>query len=214
MKRLVVYTAVFGGRDPVRLPPADADFDFAAFTDSRVDDPRVVQIEMLPSGNPRKFSRTIKIIAPFVYLKEYRYSLWIDGSISLKTGKLDHLIDTYLSGDTPLATFRHPSRTCAYQEASVCLSARLDSLETIMAQVKAYKAAGMPEGGGLAELGVVLRDRDRTEDFSWAWSEEVQARSCRDQISFPFAAWRAGLRWAQFQEALRESSLFELMPHN
>lgn len=210
MKRLLVYTSVFGGRDPIRLPPADADFDFAAFTDQPAGDPRVVQIQPPVPGDPRRSSRAIKILFP----ETHRYSLWIDGSVALKTRRLDHLVDRYLSGDTPLAAFRHPSRTCAYQEASVCLSARLDDPGVILAQVASYRAAGMPENAGLAELTVILRDRERSTDFSRAWWEEVRTKSCRDQISFPFVAWKTGFRWARFEGSLRENIYLEVMPHN
>lgn len=210
MKRLLVYTSVFGGRDPIRLPPADADFDFVAFTDQPAEDLRVVQVQPPVPSDPRRSSRAIKILLP----ETHRYSLWIDGSVALKTGRLDHLVDRYLSGDTPLAAFRHPSRTCAYQEASVCLSAKLDDPAVIRAQAASYRAAGMPENTGLAELTVVLRDHERSTKFSLAWWEEVRTRSCRDQISFPFVAWQTGFRWTKFEGLLRENSHFELMPHN
>jgi len=213
VKRLVVYTAVFGGRDPIRLPPADADFDFLAFTDSPIDDPRVVQMPMLVPGDPRRSSRRMKIL-PDVFLTRHRYSLWIDGSVLLKTGNLDHLVDRYLSGEVPLATFRHPLRTCAYQEASVCVTSRLGDPAVVQRQADGYRLAGMPEGTGLAETGVILRDHNGVIGFSRVWWEEVQSKSCRDQISFPFAAWITGLRWAGFEDQIRQSDLFQLMPHN
>lgn len=211
LKRLLVYTAVFGGRDPIRLPPADADFDFAAFTDQPAGDPRVVQVQPPVPGDPRRSSRAIKILLPET---PHRYSLWIDGSVALKTSHLDHLVDRHLSGGTPLAAFRHPSRTCAYQEASVCLSARLDDPGVIRAQAASYRATGMPENTGLAELTVILRDHERSAEFSRTWWGEVRTRSCRDQISFPFVVWKTGLRWTMFEGSLRENSHFELMPHN
>lgn len=96
----------------------------------------------------------------------------------------------------------------------MCLSAKLDDPAVIRAQAASYRAAGMPENTGLAELTVVLRDHERSTKFSLAWWEEVRTRSCRDQISFPFVAWQTGFRWTKFEGLLRENSHFELMPHN
>ena len=212
MKRLVVYTAVFGGRDPIRLPPADADFDFFAFTDKPHEDWRVIQVAHPVPGDVVRSARMVKIL-PIKYLPDYRYSLWIDGSIALKTGKLDGLVDEYLAGAEPLAAFRHPTRTCAYQEASVCLSARLDDMRLIMDQAKAYRESGFPEDMGLPEATVLLRDHERVEGFSANWWGEVSLWSRRDQISFPFAAWRTGLQWRRFDGLVQDNGWFQLMPH-
>ena len=213
MKRLVVYTAVFGGRDPIKFPPEDRDFDFFAFTDSPVAGPGVIQIPPPVQWSLVRSARNVKIL-PEKFLKGYRYSLWIDGSIMLQTGSLDWWIDRYLSRDTPLATFQHPLRTCLYQEASVCLSSRLGEPDLVIGQAAAYRAAGLPEGTGLAETGVMLRDHEGVREFSEVWWSEFQAGSCRDQISFPFAAWKTGLRWAGLEESIRQNSHFQLMPHN
>ena len=211
-RRLAVYTAVFGARDPIRLPPADADFDFFAFTDQPHADPRVLQMAHPIPGDVVRSARVVKIF-PKKYLPEYRYSLWIDGSIALKTGKLDGLVDVYLSRNTPLAAFRHSTRTCAYQEASVCLSARLDDMRLIMGQAEAYRYSGLLEGSGLAELGVLLRDHDRLGDFSDIWWAQITRWSRRDQISFPFAIWMAGLQWGRLEGLIQDNSWFQLMPH-
>lgn len=213
-KRLVVYTAVYAGRDPIRIPPADRDFDFFAFTDSEdVQAPWVVRASQLPHEDPVRSARAIKAL-PEARFNDYRYSLWIDGSILLKTGALDHLVDRYLSGSAPLATFQHPSRTCAYQEASVCLSTELDAKELILGQIRHYRQCQFPEGRGLAETSVVLRDHERTGEFSSTWWEEISRWSRRDQISFPFAAWKTGLEWARFVEPMWQNEYFQSMPHN
>ena len=211
MKRLVVYTAIFGARDPIRLPPADADFDFFAFTDQPHADPRVLQVAHPMPGDVVRSSRMIKIL-PTKYLPEYRYSLWIDGSIALKTGKLDGLVDAYM-GRAPIAAFQHPHRTCAYQEASVCLSAKLDDQKLIAGQSKAYRESGLPENFGLAENGFLLRDHQRLANFSDIWWGEIVRWSRRDQISFPFASWKSGVTWARFGGMMRENSWFQLTPH-
>ena len=214
MKRLAVYTAIFGARDPIRLPPADADFDFFAFTDQPHEDPRVFQYPAgLPvAGDIVRSARMVKIL-PARYLPGYRYSLWIDGSIALKTGKLNALVDEYLTATAPLATFRHPTRTCAYQEATVCLYSRLDDLELIRGQAKAYRDSGFLDDVGLAETGVVLRDHAFVGAFSEDWWAQVSCWSRRDQISFPFSAWRTGLQWNTFEGSMESNSWFQLTPH-
>lgn len=209
----MVYTAVFGARDPIRLPPADADFDFLAFTDQPHEDPRVLQVSHPVEGDVVRSARMIKIL-PFRYLPDYRYSLWVDGSIALKTGKLDGLVDEYLTAVAPLATFRHPTRTCAYQEAVVCGYSRLDDPQLIRGQAKAYRDSGFPEDAGLPEATVLLRDHERVEAFSTSWWGEVSRWSRRDQISFPFSAWKTGLRWSRLEGLVQDNIWFRLMPHN
>jgi hypothetical protein len=192
----VVYTAITGGYEALRDQTIRG-FDFVAFLDGPAPSR---SWQFAPAC--REFadaSRNAKIhkVLAHRYFPERKFSLYIDGSILLNASPSD-LIESYL-GEHDVVVHRHPDRDCVYREAEICAHHGLDSPEVIAAQVDRYRREGYPEGGGLAELPVILRrHNERVTRFNELWWEEIERGSKRDQISFPYAAARAGLRVGYF----------------
>jgi hypothetical protein len=139
----------------------------------------------------RRNSRAPKILSH--QFCDAEYSIWIDGNIALRT-EPSRVVQEYLQeGD--LAVFRHPLRNCIYEEAAICIESRLDDPEIINRQVNKYAASGYAKNLGLAEANVIIRRHtDHVIDFNKTWWTEYCTHSVRDQISFMYAAVRAGLR--------------------
>lgn len=170
--------------------------------------------------DPRRNSRIQKILA-HQYVGTY-YSIYIDGNIKLLKSPKE-LIEEHLK-DHDLAVWKHPKRDCLYDEAIVCAKRGLDDPETIIEQAKMYEDSGFAKHKGLNECGVILRRHTRkVEEFNNAWWSEYCRHSCRDQISFMYAADKVGLRfksiddpWLQVRDedkAVRTSNSFEIVPH-
>ena len=101
-----------------------------------------------------------------------------------------------------------------------------------MAQARHYKAEGLTcastergrgaggeeEGallrpGELADTAVLLRRHtDRVRGFNEAWWAQLQQRSVRDQVSFPFVAWRAGVAVRAMPGTIRDGSALGRKP--
>ncbi len=215
--RIVLYTAISGHYDSLKEQPAaaTADVERVAFLDQPLASPtwryRPMHAEFPEADRNAKIHK----ILPHRYFADARYSLWIDGSTTIRFEyPIARMIETYLA-DADIAVFAHWARICAYQEASVCLHAGLDDPRVIWEQTCRYRRDGFPANAGLAECTVLLRRHTAAvEAFNEAWWEEIRHGSSRDQLSFNYVAWRLGLRYATFPGSLEEdSALFQREPH-
>lgn len=181
-----VYTAVTNGKDTLKENQNTTNASFIAFTDkpfeSKVWEMRVACNE---STDPVRNAKKHKIL-PHLYFPDAEYSLWIDGTISLKV-PLDDLIHKYLQ-NTDIAMFPHPYRNCLYDEALTCITLGLDNPDTIKKQVEEYNLEGYLPRRGLFEATVILRRHtNEIRAFNETWWDEIQRGSKRDQISLPYA---------------------------
>jgi len=192
VENTVVYTAITAGYDRLKAQ-ATHGFEFVAFHDTPAADRawRVLPLEK-ECDDANREAKKYKVL-PHRYFPEKEYSLWIDGSIMLNISP-GRLIEEHM-GEFDVVVHKHPDRECIYQEADICVRYGLDRPETIIQQVSRYRQAGYPAGNGLYELPVILRRHGgRLDDFNELWWREIQEGSCRDQISFPVVAARAGLK--------------------
>lgn len=142
---------------------------------------------------PRKTARYYKSMAHKV-LRGVDVSIWVDANVRL-------LLEPWVAvkrwlGEGVLATFSHPDRTCLYEEARTCQRLRIGDARRITSQMKYYRQEGMPHRFGLAETRCVIRRHTKqVASLNELWWKEVQARSLRDQISFPFVCWKQGISW-------------------
>lgn len=196
----VVYTAITGGTAVLRNQTTH-DVPFVAFLDQPTSS-RCWQLapacrEFADAGRNAKIH---KVLA-HQYFPDQEYSLYVDGSILLNASPRD-LIESYL-GEYDLVVHRHPDRDCLYREAETCVQYGLDSQDLIGAQVERYRREGYPEGNGLCELSVILRRHtDRVAKLNQLWWNEIERGSKRDQISFPYAVAKAGVRVGYFPGSL------------
>ena len=78
--------------------------------------------------SPKKLSRIYKIL-PHIYLPEYDHSLYIDGNFKI-IGDVEEYINQY-SNNASMLCFKHPQRTCIYDEAEICIKLKKDSPDQI-----------------------------------------------------------------------------------
>lgn len=194
-KRFAAYTAIFGAYDTF-VQIYQGNFDYFLFTEKKIG-PGWGKCMVTPREfeDATRDARRLKILA-HRFLPEYEYTLWLDGAIRCDhTIDPERLIETWLQGKFDLATFRHPERNCVYEEARIVAGYNRDKPELVQAQMDRYREAKYPVGRGLAETAIILRRNcPETARFNELWWEEVQAGSRRDQLSFPVAAWRTGLK--------------------
>ncbi len=196
-KRLVVYTAIVGDYDPLKLPAVVApDCDYVCFTDRDISWQNVWvhrRVDWM-HADPLRTSRHPKI-RPHEYFPEHETSVWVDASI-----RMDCSPHAFVPShdDWDVAAFRHPFRDCVYAEAARCIALEKDDPDVIAAQMLRYRQAGFREHAGLTENGVLVRQHNTSAAirFAEAWWQEQLNGSRRDQLSFAFAASREGLRLA------------------
>lgn len=205
-KEIVIYTAICNGYDSLKEQPPSArnGVDFVAFTDSgentKTWDVRPVCKDY---KDPNRNAKIHKILS-HQYFTDKRYSLWIDGSITIDFPfAIEKLIEMYLA-DHDIAVFKHPDRNCVYQEANACLQQKLDDPNIIRKQIQKYTKEGYPSNAGLAECTVILRRHtDTIKRFNEAWWDEIRNGSRRDQISFNYVAKKLNVKIRYFPGNLR-----------
>jgi hypothetical protein len=143
----------------------------------------------------------------------FEQTLWIDGSQQIKAaGLLDS--SSLWCGARAMASFKHPDRTCVYQELQACCRLAKDNAELMRQQVSAYRASGYPPFNGLVETACVLRKSTaEIAQFNAAWWRELAEHSYRDQLSFNYIAQRCGLKYGVIPGCRSYSPFFEYVPH-
>lgn len=191
MADILVYSAIFAGRDRLEIPKIEG-IDFRIITeDEQYVGKAGIMVTPLPiAGDPRRSARFFKAM-PQLLFPEYRRWIWIDGNVRFH----EWANGQHLGGiPGPLATFKHRDRECAYQEAYICSTFSLDDSSVIKAQMEGYRTEGFPEGHGLGETMVVVRDNTpEIQRFNRRWWTEVSGKSLRDQLSFNYCAWKESI---------------------
>lgn len=213
---LAVYTAILGGRDAFNHPtPIRDGWDFHLYTDEEQPwSPTafVHRVTVPPTADPRRASRKFKQL-PHVCLPEYDATLWLDGSMRLKTGNLRPFVERYLR-DRSIAVFPHRYCKCAYAAAREVCEAGIVDLDTCVAQMERYRAAGYPENHGMAECGIILRRNcPDANAFNELWFSEVREGSKRDQLSFDYVSWALGIPYALMEGDVMNNELCEFVGH-
>jgi len=198
--RLVVYCAIANNYNALLNPSVrDDGVDYFCFTDQPIwlslTNSTVWKIRPFPKEvlhlEPTRKCRMVKIL-PHLFFPEYEYSVWVDGSIDI-IGDIGALIAKYDYPD--LLCFKHPKRACIYEEGRACIDLGKDDPHLITRQLDAYRRQGFPENAGLVETGVLIRKHNAPNIIKLmeAWWQELSTHSRRDQLSFPYAAWRTGM---------------------
>ena len=150
---------------------------------------------LMPFAESGPNSRVPKMLG-HLFLGHARYLLYMDAKIRL--GALEDawtlLYEELVRPAAAWASPAHPKRATPYEEAR-CVHVLGLAGDGVLAQMRAYRAAGLPEDAPLIEGEWHLRDLadNRSAALGCAWFEEfARWGHARDQISFNFAAW--GLR--------------------
>jgi len=213
MPRILVFTAVFGKPDALQEPALgwlDAplvcwtDMDFRGRTAWRM---IKVAMDELP---PVKRNRRVKIFFPPNF-NGYEYSLYLDSTVVLRA-EPEELVP-FLAPEADICLFRHPARDCLYDEAEEVIRRGLDKEEVVRAQVARYREEGIEPHAGLWAGTVILRRHTPFMRFlSEAWWKEVEAGSCRDQISLAYIVQKFGVKVSTFPGNLLCNDFFEWRP--
>lgn len=190
----VIYTIITGKYDNLNKIKHKSDgWDYICFTDN-LNIPhngwKLVKIKNPNNLDDYRIARKYKLL-PHLYLKDYDYSIHIDGNTEILCDLNQLESDIILSGfDINMA--KHRLRDCLYEEAQVCIKGNKGNYNDIVKQIKDYKKEEMPTNFGLYSCGFQFRNlkSERLQSFSHEWFNEIIKYSVRDQISFPYVLWK------------------------
>lgn len=192
--RIVVYTAIAGGYDSLKLPHLlDPRFDYVVYADRPLPDTGVWQVRAMTwlDADPTRSCRFVKT-KPHVLLSEYDYAIWIDSNVMI-VGDLFPLFSAFAHSGLPVGGIYHPFRQTIQEEFAACR--RRDDEALMRRQIDAYRKGG--GGGVLLETNLMMFDlRDTgTASFLDVWWREIDRRSRRDQLSVGHALAETGTLW-------------------
>lgn len=208
---IVVYTAIFDFYDDLETPSHRLEnCDLVCFTD----DPQLksgffdIRLCKRIFIDPARDSKMYKIL-PHYFFPDYEYSVWIDGSVIIKTDDIYGLVKKYLDR-SDWAVFSHPKRDCIYDEMEICSEMLKDDPEIMKRQMEKYKEAGYPAHNGLVQNTMLLRRHNspaviRVDEDWW---REVEMLSNRDQLSFNYAAWKNNFQYELMDGSVRNNKYF------
>jgi hypothetical protein len=192
MTGLVVCTAVTGRfnnkiRPPLYTPADDRHVNFVCFSDflGSVPSPWCLLPPVWEHEDPRRTARYHKVMMHKLFPKA-SYWLWMDGNQQLIVDPWQ-LVDRYMDMSADIATYKHPTRKCVYEELDACLKLRKDNAALMRSQVLSYRQAGYPANNGMCETTVMIRRNTKAvRDFNEQWWREIVRGSVRDQLSFNY----------------------------
>ena len=213
--RCVVYTAIIGGYDALKIPKHEhPDMDFFCFTDhpEHCQAPWVAQEIAFQHSDPTRRARYLKM-HPHVLFPQYEWSIWIDGSLSIE-GDLQQLL-AEVQAVSSFGVYAHAKRDCLYQAAANCIDKSKDDPDLIRRQMQHYRDQGFPEHAGLVASGVLVRRHMQPEviNLNENWWTEIEKFSRRDQLSFNYVCWRDSFQYYAIPERIGDGRYFRRNPH-
>jgi len=229
---IVIYTAIFGAYDKLKQPPVqDISCEFICFTDNKrlLKNPGIWRVIYVKSNSmhPRMQAKYFKIMNHMVFPEGnissqygyvnanfYDYTIWIDGSISIKSPTFARDICSFLTNNW--AIFKHPDRNCIFDEVNASIPLKKYEGQPLVEQASFYRAEGHPAHYGLWSCGVIVRLGHPSRElirFCEAWWNENIRWSYQDQISFPYLLRKHEMTVNTIQKNMWENEWFDWMEH-
>ena len=222
--KIAIYTSIFGGYDDLIDDQYQMDgVDYICFTDRDLESETWKVIKSTPIYNdPNRNAKKYKIL-PHRYLKDYDYSIWIDGNIKVISD-----IRALCNGDS-YKVYDHmqvfDKRNCIYDEAQAILNfGKINSERTpergiknwkdnpklIVDQMNRYISEGYPKNNGLATNPIIVRNHNDSDTIAVMedWWSEIKYNSKRDQLSFNYIVWKNQFNFVYLQGDSRNNEYF------
>ena len=234
--RKVIYTSMFGYKADssfyLHNPECDLDdWDLVCFTDepnmkSNVWDVRVVDRIYTDGARQNRYYK----ILPHKHLNEYDISVCIDADVLINQN-IDGIVKEYLK-EHNMSVLDHSicgmtttgnlnRRSCIYDEARFIewlgdnhpRKHYKDDMNVINRQIEKYKSEGYPPNNGLARTTVMFRKHNELDVIKTMekWWSEYQYNSRRDQLSFPYSAWKTNFKYKMIPIDIDDNEYFQYM---
>ena len=209
----IVYSVITNGVTTISHA-VKTSWDSYMFVDQEVENHRGWKIRRITTGpemGPRMTCKWFKL-NPDLLFPNAEYTLWIDGRADLLVDPeslLEHL------GDNDIACFRHPERTCIYEEADAVIHLKLDKEDIVNEHMQFYRVEGYPEKNGLHAGGLIIRrNTEAVRKLNKLWWNMLQMFGHRDQLSLDYCAWKLGIKISTIPGIINYSNILRLFDHD
>lgn len=193
-KDLVIYTAMYGDYDDFTGHDyMTEDADYIIFTDQDIDIPGWTVVKEPP---PYAVCNNLKAkYYKIPYKPDYKYSVWLDSNINIKTDLLERRVKQLISDGSTLALSNHFKRNCAYQEIDAVIACNKETLCRALNVKALLSTQNYPLNNGLTENNIIFRDNTayKVQELMNYWWERILLYSNRDQLTFNYCCWQRGV---------------------
>ena len=221
--KVLVYTSITNNHDDLKPQPKfeedkDLEIEYRAYLDNLSTDVNIVSnwyIEptIILFKDPKRNGQIYKILS-HLYSEGFDYTVWIDGSVVLKSSITRIINDHMFEGSSDIALLKHSERNCIYKESWDCKHFNLDNHIVIGKQMDFYRDVGYPSYNGLSETPLIIRRNTKNViEFNSLWWSIICRYSKRDQLSFDFVRWTLGTSIANIQGNIHSNDYFEIKKH-
>lgn len=199
LMKTAIYTVLTGGYDNLMQPTViDERFDYICFSND-------IPKEQIGVWKIRKFNGSFKSkqiesrypkMHPWEVLPEYEYSVYMDANIRIEKKEFYDAVCQKIQAGVALSGIKHPYRECAYLEGYEVFTYGLEkSMKTIISEMRFIRKEGFPRRYGMFEANIILRKHsdERIKQQCKMWWQMVNTYSRRDQLSYPYTLWKAGI---------------------
>lgn len=196
-KQIAVYTCIVGDYDTLQEPPSiSEDCDYFLISDKIPRENSIFQYldvrEIVPKHitDPTRVNRYCKINAHTIF-PQYRYSIYFDGNIGLKSSITDFINKLPV---TRIIAFCPNYWKSIYREMISILESGRDNEQIVKKQAESYWLEGMPDDFGCLMCGILIREHNNPvcRKLMDEWWIQIEQFSKRDQVSLPYVLWKNG----------------------
>lgn len=195
-EKIAVYTSIIGNYDELKQPETveeRCDYYYLGIEKPKqsgvyrwIDISGIPEIQTLDNGRINRFCK----LHPHLFFKDYKYSIYIDGSFKIK-GKISHI--TSKISDIGIAVYGCEIKD-TYGQAAIGSIKRKDDETVVIRQMRRYLEEGFPRNYGFSENGIMAREHHNEECIKImdTWWNEILTGAGRDQLSFFYSVWKNG----------------------
>jgi hypothetical protein len=209
---ITVFTAIFGGYEPIRQPRAiNPDIRYVLFTDRQVARPGAWEVRVVPRvGACARTARHYKILS-HRYLPDADATIWHGGWLQLIADPLDAM--SFLNKNE-IAMEAHLERNCIYEESVACIRLRKVNPQNAKRQMRTYASHGFPRNYGLTSAFLIVRrNTKRIAELNELWWKQIKKFTNRDQLSLMYCMWKLGLDYDRIPQGPSKNRLYRTHAH-
>lgn len=195
-ERMAVYTSIYGKYDSLCEPLfVDPNCDYYILTNQDVPENSIwkkVDFQFPEDINTDFLKNRYVKMFPHKVFSNYRYSLYIDGNITLVSAVSLYLNEFHCKSG--IAMHKHPASSDLYDEIDACLmTSKITDVQAKELKQKLDKDQ-FPRNFGMFECNIILRDHQNEAccEIMDSWWNELLKGAKRDQLHFTYALFKLG----------------------
>ncbi len=199
-ERMAVYTSIYGKYDSLCEPIyVDPNCDYFILTNQDVPPNSLwkkIDFEFPEEINTDFLKNRYVKMFPHKVFPDYRYSLYVDGNITLVSAVSLYLKD--FDCKSGIAMHKHPASNDLFDEIEACLMTnKITESESKELKQKLEKE-GFPKNYGMFECNIILRDHksEACMRIMEKWWDELLKGAKRDQLHFTYALFKMGYKYS------------------